>query len=250
MSEWVVVLVRTAGPVNLGMSARACANLGATLRLVAPGCEVDQPDSRKFANHAKEALLTAPVFEDVASAVADCDFVAGTSAPRRQRGFIAPMGPRELGRRAHEAGFSRVGLVFGNEADGLDNDELRRCQATVHLPTFGAYSSYNLSHAVAVTLYAIQSIAHPEPRPAPPPMATQACVDDLANAWLETLDAYGYFRRTHRERFAPKLRAMLGRLQLAAYDAGLLRGMIEHFRAVRDREVEEAQELDVPRRSH
>ncbi|MEO0814843.1 MAG: TrmH family RNA methyltransferase, partial [Myxococcota bacterium] len=159
---------------------------------------------------------------------------------RRQRGFIAPMSPHTLAHKLGGESFRRVALVFGNEADGLDNDELRRCQATVHLPTFGDYPSYNLSMAVAVTLFTLrttldaQGLEDFEPR-APDAKATQAELDELNQAWLETLDVYGYFRRTQRDRFAPKLRAMLGRLELAPFDAGLLRGMIAHFRAMRDR---------------
>ncbi len=232
MNELVVVLVRTAGPVNLGLTARACANLGARLRLVAPSCEVDQSESRKFANHARDALLAAPVCQTVAEAVLDCDFVAGTSAHRRQRGLIAPMGPAALAEKVARSGFARVALVFGNEADGLDNAELRRCQATLQLPTFGDYPSYNLSHAVALTLFAVRSFGHSEARGEPVTRASQGELDELGEAWLETLDAHGYFRRTHRNRFAPKLRAMLGRLELATHDAGLLRGMISHLRGV------------------
>ncbi|MEM6730679.1 MAG: TrmH family RNA methyltransferase [Myxococcota bacterium] len=240
MAELVVVLVRTSGPVNLGLCARVCANLGVdSLRLVAPECEVDQPDARKFANHAKEALLRAPRFETLADAVRDCDFVAGTSAHRRQRGFIAPLGPGELARTVQD--FSRAAIVFGNEADGLGNSELRQCQATVHLPTFGDYSSFNLSHAVAVTLFALRTservsgaiskrpLQEMKPRNDAEAKATQSELGELCSAWLSTLERSGYFRLTDRDRFAPKLRAMLGRFAPAKHDAGLLRGMLAHF---------------------
>ena len=55
-----VILVRTQGPINLGMVARICGNLGIEdLRLVSPLCEVNCEDSRKFSTHSKELLLAA-----------------------------------------------------------------------------------------------------------------------------------------------------------------------------------------------
>src|SRR4051812_36758052 len=56
-----IVLVRTQGPVNLGMVARLCGNLSITdLRLVSPLCEIDCEDARKFSTWGKELLLSAP----------------------------------------------------------------------------------------------------------------------------------------------------------------------------------------------
>ncbi|MEK7412704.1 MAG: TrmH family RNA methyltransferase, partial [Planctomycetota bacterium] len=76
-----VVLVRTQGPINLGMVARICGNFGIDdLRLVAPRCEVNCDDSRKFSTHSRDLLLNAQVFPTLAAAVADCGMVVGTSA--------------------------------------------------------------------------------------------------------------------------------------------------------------------------
>ncbi|MEO1172966.1 MAG: TrmH family RNA methyltransferase, partial [Myxococcota bacterium] len=192
----------------------------------------DQPDARKFANHAKEALLAAPHFESVRAAVHDCDWVIGTSGNRRQRGLIQPLGPENLAERT--GGMRRVGLVFGNEAAGLDNDELRDCQAILHLPTFSDYTSYNLSHAVAISVFALRAANSTrstefDPLPEMESPATQGELSELADSWLRVLERFGYFRRTHRDRFAPKLRAMLGRLRPARHDTGLIRGMLAHF---------------------
>nr|MBA3939038.1 hypothetical protein [Planctomycetota bacterium] len=79
-----VILVRTQGPVNLGMVARLCGNLGISdLRLVAPQCEINCEDTRKFATHSRALVLAAPVFADLGAAVADCGMAIGTSARGR-----------------------------------------------------------------------------------------------------------------------------------------------------------------------
>jgi tRNA/rRNA methyltransferase len=224
-----VVLVRTQGPVNLGMVARACGNLGITdLRLVAPECEVDCSDARKFSTHSRDLLLGAPVFPDMAGAVADCDLAIGTSARNRNdeygRGLGLGQVPALLARRAPR----KVALVFGNEADGLRDDELIHCQAWLHLDTIGPNTSFNLSHAVAITLY---GLAHHDAAPAAEvePPAPRQQVEMLYSYWLGSLERFQYFRRTERDRFAPQLRRLFNRLDLGEHDVQVLWGMLAQF---------------------
>ena len=47
----------------------------------------------------------------------------------------------------------QVALVFGRESSGLTNEEVLLCDLAFSIPTSKAYSSMNLSHAIAVTLY-------------------------------------------------------------------------------------------------
>ena len=46
-----------------------------------------------------------------------------------------------------------VAIVFGNERTGLENEELMRCHAAVHIPADPSYSSLNLAQAVQVLAY-------------------------------------------------------------------------------------------------
>lgn len=225
-----VVLVRTQGPVNLGMIARLCGNLGITdLRLVAPRCEIDCEDARKFAVHARDFLLAAPVFPDLASAVHDCGLVVGTSARVREAEAGIPMLPEEVPALLARRPAARWAIVFGNEADGLNEAELERCQAFVRLRTFGDIFSYNLSHAVAITLYQIASVDAPTPERIGEPAATRAEVDHLYAYWMHSLERFGYFRRTTRERFAPQLQRLMNHLHLSRHDVQMLWGMFAQF---------------------
>lgn len=224
-----VVLVRTQGPINLGMVARLCGNFGITdLRLVAPECEVNCPDSRRFSTHSRDLLLGAQVFPDLRSAVADCGLVVGTSARFRDSELGTSRAPHEVPALLLERPAERWALVFGNEADGLDTSELRCCQAWVHLETFGANLSYNLANAVAILLYVIATTGVPPRRDGPPgePAATRAAVESLFDYWIATLDRVQYFRRANAERFRPLLNRMLARWHLTVNDVQALRGML------------------------
>lgn len=227
--RWCLVLVRTMGPINLGMCMRLAANLGVDdVRLVQPLCQIDCDDSRKFANHARHRLPELPVYDDVASAIQDCDLVIGTSARERAGERGRPRTVDELPDLVQDHGSRRTALVFGNEQHGLHDAELAHCQAFLTLATPGDYPSYNLSHAVAIILYAAidaePRILHQQPR-----AADQMDRERLQDYWMRTLIRFRYFRRTDPERFEPQLRAFLNRMPLQRADCELLRGMLAQF---------------------
>jgi tRNA/rRNA methyltransferase len=230
IANLAVVLVRTQGPVNLGLIARLCGNIGARdLRLVAPQCDVNCPDSRKFSTHSRDLLLSAPVFADLGQALADCGLAIGTSARERDANMGGPLTLRQLPPFLAARPAARWALVFGNEADGLNDEEMSRCQAFIQLETFGDNYSYNLSHAIAITLYTL-ACSSPAPRiDEIPDAAKRAEVDHLYDYWLRTLDRFQYFRRAERERFEPQLRRLVNRLHLSTHDLQMLWGMLAQF---------------------
>ncbi|MCK5844360.1 MAG: hypothetical protein KAG97_06605 [Victivallales bacterium] len=48
-----------------------------------------------------------------------------------------------------------LALVFGNEALGIEEDALRKCDAKIQLPMFGRKESINVGNCAAAVLYAI-----------------------------------------------------------------------------------------------
>jgi tRNA C32,U32 (ribose-2'-O)-methylase TrmJ len=174
-------------------------------------------------------LLAAPVFPDLPTAVADCGLVIGTSARDRHKEFGDGVRLQEVPRLLAQRPIGKSGtwaLVFGNEADGLNEMELRCCQEWIHLDTPGPNSAYNLAMAVAITGYCIACL---EPIPAvegQPDSSPRSHVASLYDYWLATLDRIQYFRRTDKVRFAPQFERFLGRLHLSVHDVQVLRGML------------------------
>ena len=230
LTNCCVVLARPQGPVNLGMIARLCGNLGVTdLRLVSPMCEVDCDEARMFSTHSKQLLLAAPIFASVEEATADCGLVIGTSGDFR----TSELGPHVRAERVPELlakrPVARFALVFGTEATGLNDEELRACQAWIHLDTFGQNISYNLANAVAITLYVIATASAPPVVEELPAAAPRAMVENLLGYWFATLERFHYFRRTDPTRFQPLFRKFIGRLHLSVHDVQILRGMLAQF---------------------
>lgn len=150
-----VVLVRTRFPENIGMAARACANMGCgRLCLVAPErWEIEK--ARPLATpKGLPVLESVRVVPSLAEAVAGSTLVMGTTARLggwRRSVLTADQAGAEAA-AALRVG-ERVSLVFGSEDRGLSNEELLSCQRLVTIPTAGEASSLNLAQAVLILLY-------------------------------------------------------------------------------------------------
>lgn len=170
-----VLLQRIEGPINLGFICRAMANTGFDqLRFSGP-LQGDEDEARRFAVHARPLLEQAQQCQNVSQLTGDLTRVYGFS-PRApwadgrnldMDGFVAQA------RRDCAAGH-RLGLLFGNEAHGLDNDALAVCDYRVCLPAVADYVSMNLAQAIMVTLWELMRSAA-----APTAAAEQARV-----AWI------------------------------------------------------------------
>lgn len=150
-----VILVQTRFPENIGMAARACVNMGSrSIRLVEPE-RWDREKARPLATPKGQGVLdTVQVMPDVASAVADCSLVIGTTARTGgwRRSLLSPEQAATEVAQSLERG-EKVALVFGPEDRGLDNDAIQHCQRLVSIPTNPEASSLNLAQAVLLLLY-------------------------------------------------------------------------------------------------
>lgn len=153
-----VVLVATRFPENIGMAARACANMGCTeLCLVAPE-RLDPEQSARLATAQGQPILDAmQIHPDLETALATSNLVIATTARTSKtgnwrQGMSTPQAAASEVARAL-AGGEKVSLVFGPEDKGLDNKAICRCQQLVRIPTDPDSSSLNLAQAVLLLLY-------------------------------------------------------------------------------------------------
>jgi len=157
MQNLSVILVRAENPINIGQTARAMKNFGArNLSLV--NCVPHQVNEAYTPGwKAKEIIDGAKVCATVPEAVENAPLTVGFTARIREgRGgpvLLSEMVPQIL--EAMEQ--APVCFLFGNEKNGLSNEELDLCDVAVRIPTDGEYESLNLAHAAAVSLYAVYS---------------------------------------------------------------------------------------------
>ena len=120
-----IVLVNTSHPGNIGGVARAMKNMGLSrLYLVAPQ-QYPHEKAEWRAASAGDVLQSATVTESLSEAVADCQFIVGTSA--RGRRIPWPLlDPRQCAEHIDIASRNgEVAILFGREDRGLTNDELQ-----------------------------------------------------------------------------------------------------------------------------
>ncbi len=229
-----LVLVEPAGPLNVGSVARLCANFAiAELRLVAPRCDPLDPLALRMAVHAAPVLAQARRFANLADALADCGRVVATSGRREGEPLALQDPPEALGWLLAGGGGAPAAIVFGREDRGLSNGELLQAGRLLSVDTGAAYTSLNLSHAVAVVLHELHRLraaapAPPAPLPAEP--ATRGALEaTLADAEALLLEVGFLLPHTARARMA-KLRGLLQRAQVRPGELALLRGMVCQLR--------------------
>lgn len=150
-----VILVRPQMGENIGAAARAMKNFGLDqMRLVAPRDGWPNERASAMASRADDVLEGAVLYDDSPAAVADLHGVYATTARAREmekpcltpRAAVADM-RRRLGQG------QKVGILFGGEKAGLDNDDATLAQTLIQIPANPAFSSLNLGQAVLLVAY-------------------------------------------------------------------------------------------------
>lgn len=151
----VVVLVEPQLGENIGTAARAMANFGLSeLRIVKPREDFPSARARAAASGADRVLDAAVLFDSVEAAIADCTAVFATTA--RAHDQAKPVVSAEEAARLMApaiAGGETVGLLFGRERWGLENDEVALADRIITLPVNPAFASLNLAQAVLIVAY-------------------------------------------------------------------------------------------------
>jgi tRNA/rRNA methyltransferase len=160
-----VILVEPQLGENIGFAARAMANFGLTeLRLFAPRDGWPSERARAAAAGADAVIDNATVYQSLEQAVADLNFLLATTA--RPRGMVKPVltlegAARELAARGGKG--ERIGIMFGPERNGLDNDAISLADAIVTAPVNPAFASLSLPQTVLLVAYEWHRAQTPEP---------------------------------------------------------------------------------------
>ncbi len=230
-----IVMVGTKFPENIGMAARACANMGCgRLTLVAPAWW-DKEKARPLATAKGEALLDAvEVKETLAEALAPHVLTVGTTARTGgwRRGLLTPeRAAEEIAPLLHEG--NRVAIVFGCEDRGLGNADIEQCQRLVTIHTAGDASSLNLAQAILILTYeCMKAVSRTDPQPAlsndPGQQSRRITHEEQALLYArlkETLLAIDFLKNDNPDYFLMPLRRFLGKSGLRRHEMDMLMGI-------------------------
>jgi len=232
----VFILVRPQMGENIGAAARAMLNFGLDrMRVVAPRDGWPSAGAVAMASGAGRVLDQAGQFADVPGAVADCDYVFATTARAREltKPILTPERAMAVARTLAEAG-KRVGVLFGPERAGLENDDVVLANAIVTVPVNPDFPSLNLGQCVLLMGYEWrrQTVEVPPEvlELARTVLASGLEVQRLGDHFEERLEAAGFFYPPGKVAgMKLSLRNMWSRLGLTRAEVQTLHGMLRQI---------------------
>ena len=232
----VFILVRPQMGENIGAAARAMLNFGLErMRVVDPRDGWPSPRAAAMASGAGRVLDQAGLFADVPGAIADCDYVFATTA--RGRELTKPVMTAERAMehaRALAAAGKRVGVLFGPERAGLENEDVVRANAIVTVPVNPEFPSLNLGQCVLLVGYEWRrqtvEVAPQVLEMARTAFASALEVEKLGDHFEERLAAAGFFYPESKiEGMKLSLRNMWSRLGLTRAEVQTFHGMLRQI---------------------
>ncbi len=254
----VVILVNPQLGENIGMAARAMANFGLfELRLVEPREGWDRGRAINAASSAYATVEKAQVFNDLKAALQDMNCVYATTARPRDmtKEVITPeLAGHDMRTRINRG--EKLGLMFGRERFGLNNDEVSLADVIVTAPVNPAYASLNIAQAVLLMGYEwfrhdAVSLGQATPEleamrgPGLKMPGTRAATKDELHGFYGHLEsellASGFFKTDKKQpTMMRNLRNIFGRAALTEQEIKSLRGVVSsltrtHMRRKKDK---------------
>jgi TrmH family RNA methyltransferase len=216
-----IVLCRPEGAINIGSVCRAMKTMGLSrLYIVNESQDLDKLWIRNMAVHAYEIYENAHFCTSLKEALDGTSLSAGITRRRgKGRKFFSHL-PEEFADRVLSIQ-GESALVFGNEQNGLNDDELALCNGAVHIPSNPEFPSLNLSHAVQVMTAALWRASERDRVGSYNPVSGNE-LDQLVNTIHITLDSLGYFIKSDPGATDTFFKDIFARAALSKREAGLM----------------------------
>lgn len=228
--EFIIIMVETSHPGNLGAAARAMKNMGIKkLRLVR--C-VNHQDSEAYSRSsgAEDVLYQATCHNTLKDAIQDCHHVIATSGRRRTQKnpptYCATRLPSLLKNTSNQ---QKIALVFGNEQNGLDNDSIQLAHWQISVPTNPEFKSLNVASCVQLICFLCKGNRLEMPSNESDSTVKQPTIDQL-DSLINTVSAHA-FQKGHdkAQHDVHKLRQLLFRMNPNSDEVNFLHGIIRRL---------------------
>jgi|TARA_B110000208_G_C11617771_1_gene376041 tRNA/rRNA methyltransferase len=234
LKKFRIILCRTSHPGNIGSSARAIKTMGfSRLYLVKPN-NFPSSEADALASGADDILKEAIIVESLEDALIGVNFTVGFTA--RKRELTQPH--EDIRSTATNilpiAEKNEVALLFGNETNGLSNDEIKHCQKLSFIDANKSYSSLNLSQAVQIACHEIRMMTglylkNDIIKVTPTKYVSHVVLNGFFNHLESVLDQIGFLKKIQAERLMQRLRLMFNRSNLDKDEVNILRGILSEI---------------------
>src|SRR5246127_4605868 len=229
----VVILVEPQLGENIGMAARAMGNFALTrMRIVNPRDGWPNISAQRAAAGADHILDHVELYDTVEQAVADCTLLFATTA--RAHDQAKPVvGPEVAATEmvGQIAAGGTVGILFGRERSGLENEEVGLANRLVTFPVNPGFASLNLAQAVLLVGYEwfkkATSGALPHAMPERSERASQHQMGAFFDNLVRELDKVEFLRPAEkRDTMLVNLRNIFTRMEPTKQDMHTLHGVV------------------------
>jgi tRNA/rRNA methyltransferase len=199
-SSPVIILARPQLGENIGAAARAMLNFGfSSLRVVNPRDGWPNEAALYTAVGAAHVVENAQIFTEFEKAISDLELIFATTS--RHRDMNKPIISADALYNdiiKSDIQPSKIGIVFGAERSGLDNDELVWANKIVSIEINDNFRSMNLAAAVAIICYELRRlndakyiIQHPQRNNE---LASQAEIQNFFKHLEQLLDKTNFYQ--------------------------------------------------------
>ena len=231
-----IILVEPQLGENIGFAARAMLNCGlGDLRIIRPRDGWPNPKAKAAASGADQLIDRARIFDTIAAASAGFQHLYATTARLREK--VKPvLTPRRAAEdmRERTAKGERIGILFGPERAGLENDHVSLADAIIQTPLNPAFASLNLGHAVLIVGYEWWQAGSNVPPAYTPlgksPRASRSQLMGLFEHLERELVACGFLRNEEKQpSMMRNIRNALERAELTAQEVRTFRGIVANL---------------------
>src|SRR6201999_2731742 len=233
LSGPVVILVEPQLGENIGMAARARGNFALSrLRIVKPRDGWPNIAAQRAAAGADHILDRAELFDTVEQAVADLTLLFATTA--RAHDQAKPVVGPEAAAQEMVSGIAaggQVGILFGRERYGLQNEEVALANRIITFPVNPGFASLNLAQAVLLIGYEWFKLSTAGALPFAMPERSEPASQHQMQAFFENLvrelDRVEFLRPAEkRETMLVNLRNIFTRMDPTKQDMHTLHGVV------------------------
>ena len=227
-----VILVEPSHPGNIGAAARALKTMGLSELAVVRPQRFPDPQAQWRAAGAQDILARTIVYDTVADAIADRQWIVGTSTRQRRIPWPLLMADAVAEDLASKLINTRVAILFGRESSGLTNDELQLCHCHLQIPANPEYPSLNLAMAVQIVCYELFKRLSSEDVAESPwdrPPANAAQMQGLLAHLQEMLIEAEFLDAANPGQTMTRLRRLLSRVAPDETEVQMLRGILKQL---------------------
>ncbi|MBS1954041.1 MAG: TrmJ/YjtD family RNA methyltransferase [Cyanobacteria bacterium SZAS-4] len=227
--EIYFVLVRPVFLGNIGSFARLLKNFGfRNLRFVDAPKNYKDAEARKMAVGAFDILKSSESFATLNEALADIGFIVGTTTGQQRTQTLLPL-VQSLEKVRASSG-NKIAIVFGDERNGLSNEEMSLCHILTCIETNKEFPSLNVAQAGCVIAYELsrmRGMTSPHsPIASVVALPTGKSVDEIFDQTAILLDRIDFSRKFNKEVVTKELRRIFYKAELTKRESDLFRGVL------------------------